>query len=920
MTPNPPDKVPNKVSIHAFFLDRHHPLRQTPNLILEEDATAFWAKQVWEVLHDVQTQHRKDCIHTPCDSCQSLGAIVVKSGWLLDHIPNAATFNANLSTNENQSLFHGSAIAKYLKPDRSPNLAILLLECAFDATEPSPPFQIASGAQKRKGSDLHNEATGKKPYSDWPSRQGICVIHSLKDPTAPLSLLTPGLPFSVWQQRHGVAWVDKTAFISVIDVWLESARINMKGLTIILPSGTGKTAILWMLYAWYDITPDWGTYRAMFANTAIIALAEQQTTGSFWSGKKCLCLMFDLAEVQITHQGFIMCQFNVYLEKVLQEFVTKYQARLGADFILPLDQSPEDMVGLILDRVLQQQLKLFIGVDHWDAPILRSLGVSRTVGEFLLALTGSGKQNGVAKLLIIGNLPLFALDAKLTDNIAWHQNMEGAFGISGDETKNLFSVLSHNRHAKLDEDISDKYHYRTFGAILPPCPHPPPDPVPSVVAPVHGAAVPTLASLAPAPAPAPPNFFNFNLVLNFVARKLDIESGHKTLADSLWLPDISRRCERLLRYSTLRRLRTLPIKPKPIKEFCLASLLAHDKNEQHLQVLLIYLGPLTAHPSGDKILLRVTSRFAFEQLFALFPAFKDSKESTRAIQLKALLERSPERFMTALEDILRRKHLLDLYKMDEAVFQSILEGFVLGVDQKLVADAAEDIEDLKYTENCFPQVHLLTNASLANGEVAVDDSSFGGLFSAGRKKWGYLDLFICGLLELHPGRAIAIEAKCVSLHMLFRAIYRCDKECHDHVYGVGKSTFFERCEAKLKELDDLSDEELLDLPIHFYSTKPGGKAQSNYVKIRDLLKAGMKQLQIYMQSIANGKAYIMDYGSKMEGISQFEKRVKVSLAVGFPPVDELIGYVVCPVGRRIIVWEVKPLEHCQNRLYRYTGV
>ncbi|KAJ6490267.1 hypothetical protein C8R47DRAFT_1123981 [Mycena vitilis] len=456
----------------------------------------------------------------------------------------------------------------------------------------------------------------------------------------------------------------------------------MRGCIVTLPHGAGKSSFLSMYWAWVDIGVDRNARKNLWADTAIRAAVTREKRArqkyriereGFWLAGECYCLVFDLANIKIADKGIALIPINAYLMTVIRAFVTKYEdlgmgsfeatALAGAD--------PAIMIIEILTRVAERKLKLFIGVDHWDAPILssfahknyhRSKTIANDIASFLATLTsGPGQSEKRVNLLILGNLPLFGLGKdgphRVIEDISWHKDLEGAkFGVSEDELENFFSVLGHNRNVMMpDPDISGDLKSWKYGAIVQP--HPPPPPAPH--APVLGAAAQT--SGAPASEPTPPLMLSISGVLHRTAIRLNLSSDHTTLVDSPWLTDLSQRCEAMLRYSSLRRKRWLRIPYKDlIRTFTLESLLAHMRDDKALHALLVYLGAVKMDVWEGVIFLKISHVSAMTQLFRGFPAIPAS-ESIRDAQLIGLLESDPRFIIRAVGTLLGWKPWADLY-------------------------------------------------------------------------------------------------------------------------------------------------------------------------------------------------------------------------------------------------------------------
>ncbi|KAJ7761079.1 hypothetical protein B0H16DRAFT_1531783 [Mycena metata] len=191
--------------------------------------------------------------------------------------------------------------------------------------------------------------------------------------------------------------------------------------------------------------------------------------------------------------------------------------------------------------------------------------------------------------------------------------------------------------------------------------------------------------------------------------------------------------------------------------------------------------------------------------------------------------------------------------------------------------------------------------------------------AAGMGRFGYLDIFLCGLLGLHPERVVAIELKYISIRNLYRALCKTDKECEDLVRGTKPpSTFRQQCRKKIREINRMTIAELRNVKYHFSSyDRKTDRWVNNRAPISTMLDKAQNQLEAYMNAIVNGAAFQTNDGSDPEGITAAETRVAVTKAPK-GHADELFGIIVVGIGRRIIALVREPKK--QNTKYRYAGV
>ncbi|KAJ6489587.1 hypothetical protein C8R47DRAFT_472608 [Mycena vitilis] len=183
---------------------------------------------------------------------------------------------------------------------------------------------------------------------------------------------------------------------------------------------------------------------------------------------------------------------------------------------------------------------------------------------------------------------------------------------------------------------------------------------------------------------------------------------------------------------------------------------------------------------------------------------------------------------------------------------------------------------------------------------------------AGLGPYGYADAAVFGLHRVRRGRALVAELKYVSLRNLFCADYPSHtfEEIDDLIYGRGDgwSSFRYKCLKKIEALDSLPLPDLLDVKYTYWCTK---EKRMKRDRIGKMLDKGVIQLRSYLNAIACGPA-----GTDSKGITRAEKRVKVTRVKDAADADELLGYVICGIGRRIISIAVGP--DVQNTEYQFS--
>ncbi|KAJ6494931.1 hypothetical protein DFH09DRAFT_1449621 [Mycena vulgaris] len=820
-------------------------------------------------------------------------SILVKSAWVVDFPADTAeeaTKDLVLEHNPSKNIkfmspwfwiinYLGKDLLKIPPPDATgvipPNtegVIRVLFESTFDA-DPPP---MKRTLDDRADFDLE-EATTKKPRSNISQPPFMRVVPG-DDPTAPVNLPEPSAPFPFNSRR--IVFVDKTRFIPELDELLD----NNVGCIIPLPHGTGKSTIAKMMVTWVDCgeTSDIATKKACLESMAIgqveqdYYLAHVAAPRPFCSAGQCPCLVFDFANINVSLVDAIPREINLYLCDTMKTFVGKYRKVLGqVEFTKQQLGDPVKMIRKIFEQAyirLTNGRKIFIVVDHWDAPVLKSLtsgheSATKTTADklamFIDALTAlNASKRRKAKLLVLGNLPRLESDTELhttaLKNISSLRSLAGAFEVTKAELRNLFSVLGHGRRMSLDAGDLGLEH--RLGAFTP-------SNVTRDAGLVQGA--------------------NFNLTLHYAASVLKLDNEHRNLSNPPFLVAISERAKSLLEQSSLRWGHKMVVAPL---DDTAHKLVDFDKREEVLWRLFLYLGALkitsqVAVPDPMWI-LELASPFAEHQLFSQYRPISPGNETPREIQLRALFERNPIPMARALARLLSLIPIFDLYDMNEAVLQAIFSIYM-------------NDDERKYIDSYFPQLCLFTNSKEPTHDARRQYNEEQP--KSGRGRFGYLDIFICAILRLRQRRAAAIELKYLSLRGFFRAEHNTDEECDAAVNGPpGASTRTWKCLKKIEALDQLSLDELRKVEYHYYSK--GRK--SNKVSVGAILDDAKDQLRSYMTAISKGEAYKGD-PEEPEGLLD---RRRVSVVVSSKTeADEVVGVVVCGIGRRIITMVVDPI-------------
>ncbi|KAJ7709638.1 hypothetical protein B0H17DRAFT_1173808 [Mycena rosella] len=318
------------------------------------------------------------------------------------------------------------------------------------------------------------------------------------------------------------------------------------------------------------------------------------------------------------------------------------------------------MIKQIFDQASRKNAQLFIAVDHWDAPILKSF--------------------------ISNNRPATEIiDFDNISNISLHPDMKGAFGMSDKEVDSTFSVLSHCRRVRLQRGPELD---RQLGCFSPP--------------------------LIIDDDASPGAVYNFNFVLHYAASTLNLNNAHTTPPEVPLLVAVPRLCGGLLQNSSLRLEREMVLPLLHIHK--ITSSTPRLVEFATLWRLLFYLGALrvTSQTKDLKVnplwALEVTSPYIRNQLFSGLPSVSRLYEPVREMRLRALLERNPIPLGEALAHIISPAvtPLRDLYEMGEVAIQIALNVYMS--------------ETGAYLNHYFTQVCLFNDSTKSQDENAKPGS------------------------------------------------------------------------------------------------------------------------------------------------------------------------------------------------------
>ncbi|KAJ7162029.1 hypothetical protein C8R46DRAFT_1193842 [Mycena filopes] len=1001
------------IRIQCLLFDRIHRQGYHPVTVVLDKLT-FGTMPISAFHSAVEKEHLTQWKHGGCGAL-CLGGLDVKAAWLITH-PIATAYEITRNLTELDLYDFDSKGATFMPAGDLISAHIHFSEMGGVVVLESIPYKVLNAWKipsksplKRSRELAASDGEGsKKARQNLPSRApGLCIIPSTENPDAPLNLLPPHFVFSAYSEYTGGVFIDKTPFIYRLSLLLR----NHPNCIVVLPPSTGKTTFLSMLIAWFERRVAKATWDKLFQPLEM-GRTLHETDYPFRESpgpRSYLCLHFDLKKVERGTDDQVAASIEKYLMFTMQLFALTSQAQLGLLALPP--SAPQTMLRKLANRVVNQcGYRLFIAVDHWEAPIITSLSTLGLTNNMpaattalttfigaLLELSPELKNEGTVHVLIMGNLHLFddepRFDNKKIKNISLESSMDGAFGISRQELISLATLLSLNRQRKLDLAL-----IRAGGSVL-------------------NFELGMFSPPALSPQDSPPDtLYKFDLTLHYVTTTLDLSNGHKVLADSPILQAIGQRCRRLLEHSSIRRDHLVNI--DPARGISSATLSTFATNEKALLPLLVYLGALKVTDPHAKTpdpvwTVKLCSSYATKQLFSTYSVILNELDEThRAMQLRALFGRDTTPMSQSLCAKLTRKSLRDLYNADEGVLQTLVEGWFE------VPDAATDrlgFEEVpKYIDHYFSQVGLCTDPEkIPTGESGPDTKGKGKqgtepststsragqsapatlrtqprvastrvqtrqpapttsrtqpraatrasntttrkpvpgsstttrqpaagpsrpatptmqqpapgasrpgtpvegataakvdhpFTTAGLGPWGFLDSLLLSLEELFPGRIIALELKLISLFRMWRIEFKSHQECLDSFRTNHKGAFTKICLERIEEINKLSLKDLKTRKVRY---------SNNEVTVGQILEQGEVQLRSYMRAIIHGKAKREKKGKILTpGFTPAERRIVVTTTSDPALADEVLGFVVCAVGRRVVVVEVEPeRKNTENR-------
>ncbi|KAJ7176509.1 hypothetical protein C8R46DRAFT_38647 [Mycena filopes] len=841
-----------------FFLSDlgHRPARLETQFAIEvaRDAT------VPEFLCKVQEEHQELFHSGQCPGCH--GLFLVETAWFMDkqhfdRLGMAATGPLN-------PLYHNIAekvellqLTKRLSDYTSQHHQFLVICGSFDLTIKSRCSTTTSLLKRSSDSSEDGASPTKRLKELMPDRLHLSEPVGATRPLT-LALTTPGSSFVHWSQP-GVVFIDKTRCLESMVHHLRDGQPCY----ISSPPGTGKTSILSTLHVFYDCQSS-PSAAATLSELYVGQKMQSASGGDLTESRgQRLCLMLDFGGIDNALDVSLRNPMSTRMSETLRAFGKKYNVQLGPD-VFPDTMSYILMIHKLLTIVREKKLKLFVGIDHFDALILKSLTIFdpqstkplepskltavKTLFQSILNLFVDEPH----VLLVMSNLPFESFEMKLKTkkvfrNLSDMPAIASALGVGEQEFDQLSSVfIPDGLRPGVKEELLALGHRN--------------------------------------------GVYNFNIALHLIAQAYATDNDHRRLPEYPFLRQIGALPLLADLLINLRRSGAASLqKTKMSTKINLPAILTEKGDFWallfHLDVLkLRKVAPAhTAAHDGSIDRLEVSNRFVRDELFrSLPPTSGPSKYTELEYQLHGLLNGRPTRLVAGLLTTLCNRPLLELCGLNENGFQLVLDLH---------------ISDIK--KHCS-QLALLTDWT------KDPKPPRGAPYLVGRGRNGYADSLTMAFPEVAPRRVALIELKYLSLWNLLRHEYP--------MTAAGKEQWRKerRWEDKLKKfeqkLDGLGEKEILKLQ-HTYPYVEGNENPTSTVEA--IVNDAVAQLQSYFDAVVQGAA--VDKGNtwtqgQRNGIKSNEPRVRVT-----PGADSVVGVVMVGIGRRCILTRVIEPKVTKNK-------
>ncbi|KAJ6594615.1 hypothetical protein B0H19DRAFT_66479 [Mycena capillaripes] len=873
---------------HRSALYYHNPfeiLVQSPNTSVAD---------LWK---SIQANHRECYNSGTCTKCP--GLILVTSLWLADCKSSYDVLD-DLGMRENGRLYppehnprRGITFMEPGRPLSSYDLEEkrVIVEATFDFESHPDVAPNQSPRKRRRSEDLPGVGNDKRSKSEGGT---TCPVY-VTEPASPASAIVFPKPKSTlisWVKERGIAFIDKTGFIPVIHDLL----VLRNHIGIWSPSGTAKTATLSMMRIWYDIRCPQELRDGLMKLE--IGKEFQDTPAKRFERGAHLCLIFDLqlgSMLDAFQVGKFKMVFNDYLCKTLKDFVKKYYKELGIEkgdhdgFFNGMDE-PLDMLTRIFKRTMIRKKTLFIGIDHFDAPLLTALThfnsgrpvywqhANSLLKKLLACVVGAPV---TLKLLVFGQLPILRTGLQL---IPGEHALQSAFWMSEKEMSVLFSAIAGDGR-EMDRTIMRGLEEKE----------------------VTGSSGTRYES------------HNFSLFLHHMAKNFDQSNPHVRPVHSPLLLSISKIQQDLILF--LRRTREVAM--DPILEAAACPNFYDILNDQTVVWWILYhMGVIELdHVQSDSRwhLKITTNQIIRAQLFGDDVPGPKKLDTPLDSQLRALLAGRSEPLRTAISTLLHHTPVESLSNTSEAVFQAMFDTHIKHEEQN----------------HYFSQLSLLLNKNLSEAEVEVPivkqkavatKSKPGGAQSTGNQsrqpaksektedqasaiprpkaaqgRNGYADCFSCGLDELGPRISVVLELKYLHLNGLLHG--------QEGRRLERSSETTQKLKALNKKIRNLS---LKDLKAHKYVYWDNKGKEYVPTTVGEYFEDGKVQLHSYVSTIASGQG-TTDAGlpvhQQRNGI--MDPRVKIE-----PGNSVIQSWLVVGVGSRIVSERSKAMKS----VHKYSGV
>ncbi|KAJ6507408.1 hypothetical protein C8R47DRAFT_1066260 [Mycena vitilis] len=674
-----------------------------------------------------------------------------------------------------------------------------------------------------------------------------------------IALPAPSSGFRDWLNVTRTAIVDKTSYIPHLYSHLGNHRC-----AVWAPLGTGKSGLLSTVFAYWDTLSPRET-QDTFLELEIGDRLRKTPSETHGRGEYlCLALDFQLPDLETAiEKDALQAAFDTYLAGALASFLMKYPKEFDfrdAQHVSELIASKAPLqVKKVLNRAELLNLKIFVGIDNFDAPLSTALTalhyktrkpvyletVTAVLNTVLNTFIATSNDN--IKLLALGRLPVCT--NKLLQ-IANDPSVRGAFGMSQEEMRCLFRVISGDGR-EADLTAMPGLEEKTVPVSL--------------------------------PSRARQGCYSFTLVLHHMANTFRPTSLHRNPPAPVPLLQSMKKHQGEL-FPYLQRSQSVvsmtAVKRDP------PDLSALSTDQSVAWWVLYHEGDLEfvgLHPDlvGHWLMKVPINPIVCTRLFGGRPSLKPVKQlkddTPLEAELRGLLEGRPDPLTSTISNLLLHTPISQLSNASETVLQTIFDTHIKNEKLYQYSSQLQLLTNIAIAEKSYTQQKEEFKRKKSRGKMskAAKKAAAAAKPAPGEDRYGAADCVICGLDELGLRVLVLVELKYLNLKGLLDArIEHCDE-----TKPLTRADQTNKLKALNRKIRELSPK---DLKLQRYRRWDNDTEDFIDTTVGALITAATRQRASYLQAIKSGR--VLD--------------PRVTVVDGS---DIIIPLVIVGIGSRLIV-------------------